>query len=1119
MGRNFKYLMAAAKLLLAGLLLAGSTASAANLLQNGNFNAPLAGTWNVWTYNNGWCGQSTTSSQEYDGTPFVYMGGYDGEGGGLNQTLFAIPGVPYTVSCVSGVQNWWWPQAQMRLFFLDSSGNQLSLTITNCASAITGYDTGLPWDSYSMTVTSPPGTAKVEVEFACYGDGTVWFDNASLTAPLVYPTISSVYPDGSLLMQATNQFVCTAASTTTAINNSGIQLVLNGVDVSASLGITGTSQSKNVVYSGLASNQTYTAAIQVADANGLIVTKSLTFDTFSQKYYTWEAEDWDFNGGQFIDNPQTNGYFGLTSAIPEEDYNETSTGTNSASWAYRPWVDPTIPVPQTEVTADVLRAQYATQPDYDVGWFDAGEWLDYTRTYPAGLYNVYARIASPGVATLNLAKVTGGLGTTNQTTLSLGNFSLQNGLGWSSFSWVPLTDASANLVKLNLGGVSTLRVTTGGNANANFFMLVPANTNVPAIAGLYPDGSLQFQATNMLSFNVSSTAGINPGSITVTLNVTNPVSHYTTNLTSANGLTVGGTPNNRTVSYAGLVTNAVYSAVISVTDINNNTVSISPHFDTYKPVLTWEAEDWDFSSGQFIDNPPVDAYAGLQGVEGTDFHDLNDLGNHPYRPLDNMSADVVQDTPRSQYVLANTNDYALGYFIIGEWVNYTRTFPAGTYNVYGRFAAGGGASDLSLGAVTNGAGTSSQIVQPLGNSVVAGTGGWGTYAFTPLTDQFGNLAQVSLNGKTTLQLQRTSGADANVGFFMLLPAATTLPTITQVTPIGWMNSTNLLQFVASSPSGIATSNITVTLNGAPASTTAFTGSATSWQVGVTLAPNTVYTAVITVKDAAGLVATTTVSLDTFNPANYTFEAEDYDYSGGQFYDNPQVNAYIGLAGTSGIDFIKTGTGGTADYRADAVDTEKSGDLVRPQYNGTGYTDYEVGFTAAGDWWNYTRTYPTNKFSVYLRAANGGSSSATMHLQKVTSGWTTAIQTTNALGAFNIPATGAWQTYAWVPLTDSNGKLVTVSLGGQATLRLADGGANLNFLALTPAVTLTPVTSGSTLNLSYGTQSGFNYTVLCKNNLSDSTWTPVSTVAGDGTVKTVGASMSGVSGRFYRLEVH
>jgi hypothetical protein len=1113
--------MIAVKLmLLAGIFLAGSPAGAGNLLVNGDFNNPLAGTWTTWTFGGGWVGVSTTAAQEYDGTPFAYMGADSGGGAGLYQIVAGEPNIPFTVSCVSGVQAWWWPVAEMRMFFLDNNGNSLIEYVTNCAAAIEGYDTGLGWSNYTMTATSPVGTAQVKVEFACpSGDGTVWFDNASLTAPLVYPSIDNLYPDGSKLFQAASALTFTADSTAANINASGISVNVNGVDVSSSLAITGTTMSKSVTYAGIASNQTYTATIQVTDANGLSVSKSISFDTFNASYYTWEAEDWDFDGGHFIDNPQTNAYFDITTAIPESDYSETSTGTNSATWSYRPWVDPTIPVPQTEVTADIKRDQYANANDYDVGWFDAGEWLNYTRTYPTGLYNAYARISSPGAATLNLAEVTSGLGTTNQTTESLGNFSLADGLGWSSFSWVPLTDASGSLVKLRLGGVATLRLTTGGNANANFFMLVPANTNLPTVTGLYPDGSVQFQTTNTLAFTLNSQAGVNATAITVALSVTNLALHYTTNLTSANGLVIGGTANSRTVSYAGLASNAVCSAVISATDLENNTVTLNPRFDTYAPVMMWEAEDWDYQDGQFIDNPVVDAYAALHGIEGVDFHDINDAGNHPYRPLDAMCADVVSDTPRTQYVVANTNDYAIGYFIAGEWVNYTRTFPAGTYNIFGRFAAGGGTSYETLGAVTNGVGTSSQNVEFLGNFNVAETPGWGTYAFTPLTDQYGNIAQVTLNGRTTLQLQRVSGGDANVNFFMLLPAATTLPTITQVTPTTWMSSTNVLQFVASSTVGIATSNITVRLNGVASSSLAFTGSANQWNVSATLAPNTVYTAVITVTDMNGLAASTTVSFDTFNANNYTFEAEDYDYNGGEFIDNPQVNGYLGQPGVEGIDYYLTGTGGTSYYRGDSVDTEPCGDMVRSQYNGTGYTDYEVGYTSSGDWWNYTRTYPTNSFNVYLRAANGNSGSTTMHFQKVTSGWGTTNQTTVALGTFTIPATGGWQEYAWVPLEDGNGQLVTLALGGQSTLRVTDGGANLNFLVLTPAVSLQAALNGSNLNLGFSTETGFNYTVLYKSQLSDATWTVLSTVVGDGTVKSIADPVTAGAGRFYKLEVH
>ena len=1104
--------------LIAGLLLAAGTAGAANLLENGDFSSSMAD-WSTWTYGGGWIGASTTASQEYDGTAFAYMGANGGGGAGCYQTLSGQANVPYTVSCASGVQAWWWPAAEMRLFFLDSSGDILLEAVTNCAAGITDYNTGLGWSNYTMTATSPAGTTQVKVELACpNGDGTVWFDNVALTAPLVYPAISSIYPDGSTLFQPATALSFTASSTAAAIDSTNIALKINGVDVSSSLVISGTSGDKSVVYNGITTNKTYSASIQVTDATGLVVTKSFSFDTFATNYYTWEAEDWDFNGGQFIDNPQTNAYAGLTTAIPLVDYNETSTGTNSASWSYRPWTDPTIPVPQTEATPDLVRIQYASATDYDVGWFDAGEWLNYTRTFPTGLYNVYARMASPGSATFNLSQVTAGLGTTNQTTVSLGNFSEEGGTAWSTYNWVPLTDASGNLVKLSLGGVATLRLTTGGNANANFFMLVPANTKLPAITSLYPDGSVQFQPTNALSFVATSAAGINASSITVTLNVTNVIFHYRTNLTSANGLVVGGTASARTVSYAGLVTNAAYSAIISVTDANNNTVSINPKFDTYNPTLTWEAEDWDYDGGLFINNPPVDAYNGLEGEAGVDYYDINHSGNFPYRPLDTMSADVVSDTPRTQYVAAGTNDYAVGYFITNEWVNYTRTFPAGTYNVFGRFAAGSGTSYLSLGLVTNGAGTSSQSTEALGTFTVADTGGWSTYKFTPVRDQYGNLAQVTLNGQTTLKVQRTTGSDANVNFFMLLPANTSLPRISNVTPQGWLQSTNLLQFTATSPTGIATSNVVVTLNGVADTNLAFAGSSTSWAVGCTLAPNTVYTAVISLKDLNGLTASATVSFDTFCTSNYTWEAEDYDYNGGLFLDNPQVVGYFGLAGTAGIDFYKAGTGGSEIYRADAVGTEVCSDTLRPQFDGVNYIDYDVGYTSTGDWWDYTRTYPTGKFYVYLRAARGTSGTATMGLAKVTGGVDSTTQTTNRLGNFTVPYTGAWQTFAWVPLTDANGNLVTAALGGQSTLCLTDGGANLNFLTLVPAVALNGATASGSMKLSFGSQSGFNYTVSYKTNLNDSVWTPINTLSGDGSVKTITDSMS-VPARYYRLQVH
>ena len=72
-----------------------------------------------------------------------------------------------------------------------------------------------------------------------------------------------------------------------------------------------------------------------------------------------------------------------------------------------------------------------------------------------------------------------------------------------------------------------------------------------------------------------------------------------------------------------------------------------------------------------------------------------------------------------------------------------------------------------------------------------------------------------------------------------------------------------------------------------------------------------------------------------------------------------------------IDFADTGNGGPKDYRySDPAATEVAGDYPRPQYVGTGMTDYDVGYTETGEWLNYTRSYPAGTYNVYLRAARG-----------------------------------------------------------------------------------------------------------------------------------------------------
>ena len=64
--------------------------------------------------------------------------------------------------------------------------------------------------------------------------------------------------------------------------------------------ITGSASTKNVVYPGLLPNATHTAIITVTNSlsHGIRVTNR--FDTFSETNYMVEAEDFDYDGGQYV---------------------------------------------------------------------------------------------------------------------------------------------------------------------------------------------------------------------------------------------------------------------------------------------------------------------------------------------------------------------------------------------------------------------------------------------------------------------------------------------------------------------------------------------------------------------------------------------------------------------------------------------------------------------------------------------------------------------------------------------------------------------------------------------------------------------------------------------------
>lgn len=123
-----------------------------------------------------------------------------------------------------------------------------------------------------------------------------------------------------------------------------------------------------------------------------------------------------------------------------------------------------------------------------------------------------------------------------------------------------------------------------------------------------------------------------------------------------------------------------------------------------------------------------------------------------------------------------------------------------------------------------------------------------------------------------------------------------------------------------------------------------------------------------------------------------------------------------------------------------------------------------------------------------------------------------------MGRWGIVGRG-YSAYDWVPLTDEGlAAPVLVKLNGLATLRIATtGNSNPNYFMLVPAsgINLTAGRSGSNVVISFPTQAGVIYRVFYRDNLAAGNWSLLTTVVGDGTVKTASDPATS-AGRFYKV---
>ena len=333
----------------------------------------------------------------------------------------------------------------------------------------------------------------------------VYFDNAVVSAPPqaanVAPIITITSPDEAANFQPATTQISLKVSDDKGIADDGITVLLNGTRYTKTngLALSAAGSTRTATLGGLKADQDYTAIVIATDSDGASSTNSVHFDTFTSAAIVLEIEDYNYGGGRFFDQPAVSvegaggaNSFGQLAGIPEVDFSDTRTGPNGNDTLYRS-EDPI----RMQHSLDTARAKYAAAGgkeagvfDYDVSDFAIGEWENYTRTIPAGSYEVYLREAVSNLETGDsvLEQVTSDRSLTNQTVKLLGTFlGKKTGFQYRNF---PLTDgAGISKTVLRLNGVTTLRLrhltadSRDGARFLNYMVLLPvADTGIQRAA-------------------------------------------------------------------------------------------------------------------------------------------------------------------------------------------------------------------------------------------------------------------------------------------------------------------------------------------------------------------------------------------------------------------------------------------------------------------------------------------------------------------------------------------------------------------------------------------------------------------------------------------------------------
>jgi hypothetical protein len=710
---------------------------------------------------------------------------------------------------------------------------------------------------------------------------------------------------------------------------------------------------------------------------------------------------------------------------------------------------------------------------------------------------------------------------------------------------------------------------TDGNQNFNRMRIVSTSLTPPTIINVQPANGAIFvdPATTNVTFQVDSDASTMIGAnVSLTLNGVSQPGLTFSSVTPTNQLFVTNT--------TPLQLNTVYNATIIATDANGNKSTNHFNFNTFSPNnLCIDAEDYNHGAGQFFPNPTPNAYAGLLGTLGIDFHEVDSTGTNPaalYRIGDLPQILLVTGDPydHAGFQGAGATDYELGFTDAGEWQNFTRDLANTNYTIYARAASGGGGTIMIERHANPTATTTTQPKAALGTCIIPPTGGSKIYSgpMIPLTDFFGNPVQIRFPGTNTFRELAVNNRAYNLNYLMFVPntnTATLKPYLSAGYPYPGATGVALesrIEFTianrqtAVNPGTVqlflnsnnVTSSITLSNNAA--------GTVVTYVPPVFLTPNSNYTVTAIFTDNSGTPATTTNTWQ-FTTANSTYVILP-----------PGDAAPIGSLTEPGfalriykVEDAAPTTATIANAEAELSGTRTNlstsepylnvitGDLLAQDYSEPNTFNYDITGNPTG-----TPAFPYKSAFPFVPAGGVNNNIAIEAL--------TYLQLTNGNYIFVMRSDDGFKlTEGPTSLTvgqfdggRGNGTpsvmYVTVLANGLYPMRLlyyqAGSGGNAEFYTMhngtpilvndttnsnailafqpsaspaLPVTILNPAHAGSTTTFSFLTQSGRTHEVEYKNLLSDLTWNLLTTISGTGSLTNVTDNTASPNTRFYRVK--